>query len=333
MKNPNSNPVKITILDGYTLNPGDLSWAPVEQLGETKVFDYTPHELTIDRSIDADILVVNKHIVDEAVLANLPNLKCICVTATGINNIDIKAADRRNIPVCNVTGYGSASVAQHVFALILELLNHVGEYNKSVKNGDWSKVKHFTYYLAPIIGLAGKTLGIYGLGKIGQKVADIALAFDMKVIATHKHPKREERQGVQFVPLEQLFSESDIVTLHAPLTPENNQIVNARLLKKMKPTAYLINTGRGGLVNESDLKIALENQWLAGAGLDVLQIEPPLPDHPLFEVANCIITPHMAWANIDSRSNLLQLTAKNIQAFLRGNPINVVNEIKSTSKH
>lgn len=333
MKKPNNNPVKITILDGYTLNPGDLSWAPVEQLGETKVYDYTTPELTIKRSIDADILIVNKHIIDEAVFASLPNLKCICVTATGFNNIDIQAADRRNIPVCNVTGYGSASVAQHVFALILELLNHVGEYNQSVKNGDWSQVRHFTYYLSPVIGLAGKTIGIYGLGKIGQKVADIALAFDMKVMATHKHPKRDARKDIQFVSLEQLFTESDIVSLHAPLTPENEQIVNATLLKKMKPSAFLINTGRGGLINETDLKIALEKKWLAGAGLDVLQTEPPLADHPLFEVENCLITPHMAWANIDSRSNLLQLAAKNIQAFLIGNPINVVNKTKRIPKH
>ncbi len=329
MKNSYKKPIKITVLDGYTLNPGDLSWAEIEKLGATKIFDRTEAELTIKRSFDSDILVVNKQIIDKAILANLPNLKCICVTATGYNNVDIKAASKRNIPVCNVSGYGSSSVAQHVFALILELLNHVGKYNNSVKNGEWSKVTDFTYYLSPIIGLAGKTLGIYGFGKIGQKVADIALAFDMKVIATHKHPSRDARKGVKFVSLERLFSESNIVTLHAPLNPENEQIVSAKLLKKMKPTAFLINTGRGGLINESDLKVALENKWLAGAGLDVLQKEPPPTNHPLFGIENCIITPHMAWANIDSRSNLLSLTAKNIKAFLHGSPINVVNEIKT----
>ncbi len=319
------------MLDGYTLNPGDLSWTEIEKLGETKIFDRTETKLTIQRSIDADILVVNKHIIDEQMLSQLPNLKCICVTATGFNNIDIKAAAKRNIPVCNVSGYGSASVAQHVFALILELSNHVGNYNKSVKNGDWSKVTDFTYYLAPIIGLAGKTLGIYGFGKIGQKVADIALAFDMKVLATHKHPDRDAKKNVQFVPLETLFSKSDVITLHAPLNPDNEKIVNKNSLKTMKASAFLINTGRGGLIDEADLKIALENKWLAGAGLDVLEKEPPLSNHIFFEVENCIITPHMAWANIDSRSNLLNLTAKNIQAFLEGKPINVVNGIKKPS--
>jgi glycerate dehydrogenase len=325
--------VNITVLDGYTLNPGDLSWAELDQLGKTEIYDRTEANLTIERSIDADILIVNKHIINEPILEQLPNLKCICVSATGFNNIDIKATEKRNIPVCNVSGYGSPSVAQHVFALILELMNHVGEYNKSVKNGDWSRAADFTYYHSPIIGLAGKTLGIYGFGKIGQKVADIALAFDMKVIATHKHPNRDARKGVHFVPLESLFSESDIVTLHAPLTPDNKQIVNKILLKKMKPSAFLINTGRGGLINEADLKTALQNQWLAGAGLDVLQKEPPATEHPLFEIDTCIITPHMAWANIDSRSNLLNLTVKNVRSFLEGSPINVVNEIKKPSKH
>ncbi len=319
--------MKITVLDGYTLNPGDLSWAELEKFGETKIYDRTEAALTVERSIDAGILVVNKHIIDESVLQKLPKLKCICVTATGFNNVDIEAANSRNILVCNVSGYGTSSVTQHVFALILELLNHVGKYNESVKKGDWSNSQDFTYYLSPIIGLEGKTLGIYGFGRIGQKVADIALSFDMKVIATHKHPGRDAKPGVQFVSLEKLFSESDIVTLHAPLNPDNEQFVNANLLRTMKATAFLINTGRGGLINELDLKMALENQWLAGAGLDVLQNEPPSSNHPLFGVANCIITPHIAWANNDARSRLLNLTIKNVEAFLQGNPINVVNEM------
>jgi glycerate dehydrogenase len=331
LKKSNSQKLKITVLDGYTLNPGDLSWAAIEQLGETEIFDRTPSNLTIERSVHSDVLVVNKHVIDEDVIAKLPKLKCICVSATGYNNVDIKAAAKRNIPVCNVTGYGSAAVAQHVFALILELHNHVENYNKSVKNEDWSNAPDFTYYRSPIVGLAGKILGIYGLGKIGQKVADIALAFDMKVMATHKHPVRDARLGVQFVSLETLFSESDIVTLHAPLNAENEQIVNAHLFKKMKPSAFLINTGRGGLINESDLKTALENQWLAGVGLDVLQKEPPPANHSLFGIKNCIITPHLAWATVEARSNLLQLTANNISAFLEGNPINVVNDPMNNS--
>jgi len=323
--------VKITVLDGYTLNPGDLSWNALKQLGESKIFDRTEPNLTIERSIEADILVVNKYIIDQKILSQLPNLKCICVTATGFNNVDIEAASKRNIPVCNVTGYGSASVAQHVFALILELTNHVGDYNISVKSGDWSNVPDFTYYRSPILGLAGKTMGIYGFGKIGQKVAEIALAFDMEVISTHKHPIRDVKKGVRFVPLEMLFSESDIVSLHAPLTTDNEQFVNKKLLRTMKPSAFLINTGRGGLINEKDLKFALEHKWLAGAGLDVLQKEPPASDHLLYSAENCLITPHNAWANIDSRSNLLKLSVKNIKAFLNGNPINVVNKIKNSS--
>lgn len=325
MKKTKPENTRIAILDGYTLNPGDLNWAEIEQFGHTDIYDRTPAKLTIERSKDAEILVVNKQIIDSETLEALPRLKFICVTATGYNNIDIDAAKRRNIPVCNVTGYGAASVAQHVFALILELLNHVWDYQESVKNGDWSRTSDFTYYRDPVIGLAGKTMGIYGFGEIGQKVAQIALAFDMKVIATHKHPERDAREGVTFVSLERLFAESDIVSLHAPLTPENHQVVNSHLLKKMKPSACLINTARGGLVNESDLKIALENNWISGAGLDVLSVEPPPADHPLFELENCIITPHMAWANIDSRAKLLELSAKNIRAFLEGKPINVVN--------
>jgi len=331
LKKYNRDSVKITVLDGYTLNPGDLSWAELEKFGEIKIYDRTEAALTVERSIDADILVVNKHLIDEHILQKLPKLKCICVSATGFNNVDIKSASKRNIPVCNVSGYGSSSVAQQVFALILELLNHVGKYNESVKKGEWSNAQDFTYYLSPIIGLEGKTLGIYGFGKIGQKVANIALSFDMKVIATHKHPERDAKPGVQFVSLENLFSESDIVTLHTPLNPDNEHFVNENLLRKMKPTAFLINTGRGRLINETDLKMALENKWLAGAGLDVLQNEPPPLNHPLFGVDNCIITPHLAWANIDARSRLLQLTAKNVEAFLQGNPINVVNEIKKSS--
>ena len=325
MKKSQNNPLKISILDAYTLNPGDLSWTEVEKLGETKIFDRTKPELTIERSIDADILVVNKHVIDHSILEQLPKLKCICVTATGFNNVDIDAAAKRNILVCNVSGYGTASVAQHVFALILELYNQVGKYNESVKKGHWSKAQDFTYYLNPIVGLKGKTIGIYGLGRIGQKVAFIAQSFEMNVLATHKHPERNARPGLRFVPIETLFKNSDIITLHAPLNTDNEGIVNEDLLKKMKPTAILINTGRGGLINENDLKMALENNWLAGAGLDVLQQEPPLERHPLFGLDNCIITPHMAWANIDARSRLLSLTAKNIEGFLIGKPINVVN--------
>jgi glycerate dehydrogenase len=318
--------VKIIVLDGNTLNPGDLDWQIIKKFGDTIIYDRTEPEQTVERAVDADILLVNKHQITEAILRQLPNLKCICVTATGFNNVDIEFAKTKNIPVCNVFGYSTASVAQHVFALILNFLNRPQDHNLSIQNGQWQKAKDFSFHLSPIHELARKTLGIYGFGRIGQKVAEIAQAFEMKVIVTHKHPVKDRQAGIQFVHIEELFEESDFISLHAPLTLDNVGIVNKKLLNIMKPAAYIINTARGSLINELDLREALENKKIAGAGLDVLSKEPPSSDHPLLGLENCIITPHMAWASIESRKRLMASTAENIKAFLDGHPRNVVNQ-------
>lgn len=314
----------IVVLDGQTLNPGDLSWSRLHTLGQVDIYEHSKGKEIVERSKNADILLVNKVIIDKAVLEQLEQLKCICVTATGYNNIDVEAAAQQDIPVCNVVGYGSASVAQHVFALLLELTNHIGLHNKSVKRGDWSRQAHFSYHLKPMVELEGKTMGIYGFGNIGQRVARIAQGFGMEVISTHKHPERDAQPGVQFVDLEALFSISDVVTLHAPLTEENEGVVNRTLLQKMKSSAFLINTARGGLIVEEDLRNALESGQLAGAALDVLRQEPPPEDYHLFEVENCLITPHQAWATREARERLLEISIENVAAFLRGEPQNRV---------
>lgn len=314
----------IVVLDGFTLNPGDLDWAPLQSLGNVKIFEHSTYEQIIERAQDASIILSNKAIIDQGVMQKLPQLKCICLMATGYNNIDIIAAKERNIAVCNAVGYGSDSVAQHVFALVLTLTNQVYKHHESVQKGDWSKCRDFSYTLAPIQGLAGKTFGIYGFGKIGQKVGEIAHAFGMKVIAYHKHPERDARPWVSFVGLRELFEQSDVLSLHAPLSESNKGIINEINLAKMKATALLINTGRGGLVNELDLKKALEDGIIAGAGLDVLSQEPPPEDHLLLGTQNCIITPHNAWASRDARQRLFNIIIENIKAFMEGKPQNMV---------
>ncbi len=315
----------IVILDGFTLNPGDLSWEDFEAIGNAKIYDRTPEDKIIERSIHADILIINKVKLTAQVLEQLPKLKCICVLATGFNNIDTTAASERSIPVCNVRGYSSKSVAQHVFAMILELANEVAAHNNSVVNNDWSSCPDFSYTLNPIMELSDKTLGIYGFGRIGQAVAKIGLAFGMTIIAKHKHPERDKMEGVDFVDTDNLFRNSDIISFHAPLTAENTGLINTRQLEKMKSTALLINTARGGFIIEEDLKSALETGTIAGAGLDVLSAEPPAEDHILIGVKNCLITPHVAWASVEARQRLMNETVQNVEAFLRGDPRNVVH--------
>ena len=314
----------IVVLDGHTLNPGDLNWAPLQELGPTTIFDYSAEGEIIERCFSADVIIANKAPITSEIIAALPNLKYIGVSATGYNNIDLEAARQRQIPVCNAVGYSTRSVAQHVFALLLALTNQPDQHHESVVRGDWAAQQHFMYTLGSIPELAGKTMGIYGLGRIGQQVAQIAQAFGMQVIATHKHPERDAIPGVQFVDLPTLFQQSDVISLHAPLTQENRGIVNRALLQTMQPTAYLINTGRGPLIVENDLQEALEKGWLAGAGLDVLSNEPPVPNHPLYAAPNLLITPHMAWATRASRQRLLDQTVANLQAFLEGTPRNNV---------
>lgn len=319
MEKPN-----IVVLDGYTLNPGDLSWKSLEALGQVEIYDRSKPEEILQRSQKAQILLANKQKLSRETLEKLPELRCISVTATGYNNIDTQAAKDLGITVCNVSGYGTTAVAQHVFALMLHFLNQVAAHHEDVLAGGWTAKEDFAYTLSPITELAEKTLGIYGFGQIGRQVGRLGHAFGMKVIAKHKHPRRDAEPWVQFVGLDELFSQSDVLTLHAPLTQDNTGLINQERLSQMKETAYLINTGRGGLVNEADLKVALESGAIAGAGLDVLSQEPPPGDHILFGVKNCVITPHNAWASREARQRLLQETVKNLKAFLDGAPVNVV---------
>jgi len=316
---------EIVVTDGFTLNPGDLSWRKLQSLGRVEIYDHTPAVEMAGRSASANILIVNKAPVDAGLLAQLPLLECICVSATGYNNVDVAAAKARGIPVCNAVGYGTDSVAQHVFALLLQWCNHVHAYQSSVAAGDWARSRDFCYYLNPLRELSGQTMGIYGFGRIGQKVAVIAQAFGMRVLACHKHPERDALPGVEFVELKTLFAQSDVITLHAPLTPENEGIVNKKLLGLMKPDALLINTGRGGLIRENDLRDALLRKSIGGASLDVLSKEPPPENHPLFGLDNCLITPHIAWASKEARERLMEITVDNVRAFLTGTPLNVVN--------
>jgi len=317
--------MKIVALDGRTLNPGDLSWEDLSAFGEYEIYDFTPEEQVVERGRPADILLVNKVVLGKNELAQLPNLKCICVTATGYNNVDLQAARERGIPVCNAVGYSTDSVAQHVFALLLALTNKVYQHHISVQAGEWQRSDDFAYTLHTLPELAGKAFGIYGFGRIGQRVADLAQAFGMKILATHKHPERDARPGVEFVSLEELFERSDVISLHAPLSETNREIVNAQLLQRMKSTAYLINTGRGGLIQEADLKLALQEGQLAGAALDVLSTEPPKEGNVLISAPNCILTPHLAWASLEARQRLMEITLNNIRAFQAGAPQNVVN--------
>ncbi len=317
--------MKIVVLDAYTSNPGDLSWAPLTSLGPCELFDRTPPELVVARARDAQIVLTNKAVLDAQAIESLPKLQYIGVLATGYNIVDVGAARRRGIPVCNVPEYGTASVAQATFALLLELTNHVGHHAQTVRHGRWSASPDFCYWDTPLVELAGLTLGIVGLGRIGRAVARIGQAFGMEVQAFDCAVAEGAVPGVRMVSLETLFATSDVVTLHCPLTAENRGMVHAARLAQMKPGAMLLNTARGGLVVEADLARALEAGRLAGAGLDVLSVEPPPPDHPLLRAPNCIITPHVAWATRAARARLIQAAADNVRAFLAGTPTNVVN--------
>ena len=316
---------KIVILDGQVANPNDLSWNSIATQGDLKVYARTTDEQLLERAKDATVLIVNKRTLNKDILKQLPHLKLICTLATGYNNIDVAAAKALNITVCNAVGYSSPSVAQHVFALLLALINRVELHNNHVQQNGWANSIDWCYWKSPMIELAGKTIGIYGYGKIGQQVAAIALAFGMKVIAVRRSNKQPKNKKIQLVNLETLWRESDVISLHAPLTKENEGIINQATLSKMKAAAYLINTGRGGLINEVDLKRALEKRQIAGAGLDVLSQEPPPKDHLLLGISNCLITPHHAWTTRESRSRLINIVAENIKAFLAGKPQNVVS--------
>ncbi len=308
--------MNIVILDSYTANPGDLSWDEFKQLGNCAVYDRTPEPQVVERARDAEVVLTNKSILSRATIAALPKLRYIGVLATGYNVVDTDAARERGIPVCNVPEYGTPNVAQAVFALLLELTNHTGHHAQTVRDGRWTTAKDFCYWDFPLVELKGLTLGIFGYGRIGKSVAEIARAFGMRVLTCDLGGNPDA-----------LLRESDVITLHCPLTPETKHFINAARLAKMKPTAFLINTARGGLVNEADLADALNNGRLAGAGLDVLSVEPPPSENPLLRAKNCLITPHIAWATRNARARLLQIAAANIRAWRDGRPQNVVNSV------
>jgi glycerate dehydrogenase len=318
--------MKIVVLDGHTLNPGDHTWDEVAALGELTVFDRTSPLSVIERARDAEILLVNKALVDAGSIASLPNLRFISLLATGYDNVDVAAARERGIPVSNVPEYATNAVAQHVFALLLELASHVALHDRAVKSGEWTASPDFSFWKSSIVELAGLKMGIVGFGRIGMRVARIAHSFGMEVLAYTPRPK-EVPHGVNvtWMDLRGLFSESDVISLNTRQTPYNIGFVNHELIALMKKTAYLINTARGTLVNEKDLALALNSGKIAGAALDVVSREPIQSDNPLLSARNCIITPHVAWASLASRKRLMDQAVRNIWAFLQGNPINVVN--------
>jgi len=318
--------VKIVVLDGYTLNPGDLSWEGLKALGDpTIIYDRTPVEEIIQRAKGAEILFTNKTPLTKDILKELPDVKYIGVLATGYNVVDVDAAVERGICVTNIPTYGTHSVAQMVFALLLELCHHVQEHSDAVKNGSWSQCMDFCFWNYPLIELADKTMGIVGFGRIGQKTADIAQAFGMKVIAYDQiRSNQPARTNFKWADLDELVEEADVISLHCPLTAETKGMINMKVLKKMKKTAFLINTSRGPLVVDEDLAQALNHHIIAGAGLDVLTDEPPSPDNPLLKAKNCIITPHIAWATKEARTRLMNIAVNNLKAFLEGKPVNVI---------
>jgi len=318
--------LKIVFLDSFTTNPGDLSWSSLQALGEFVHYENVIEgsEL-VEKAYDADIIILNKAKITEATLKHLTKVRLICVAATGYNSIDVIACANAGIPVCNVSGYSSPAVAQHVFALILALQNKVSEYTQEVKNNKWSNQAFFSYQNQTWFELKGKTLGIFGFGKIGQEVAKIGMAFGMRVIALRKNIEKGSIPGVELVDKEYLISESDVLSLHTALNEETEGLMNMQTLSKMKSSSFLINTGRGPLIVEEDLRVALDDGIIAGAGLDVLSSEPPEVHNVLFAAENCVITPHIAWGSLESRTRLVEGLADNIQNFMTGAPTNVVN--------
>lgn len=316
--------MKIVVLDGYVLNPGDLSWDGFKNLGDFTVYERTPAELILERAKDADVLITNKVVLNKDIIENLPALKYIGVLATGYNVVDTTAAKNAGVVVTNIPAYSTASVAQMVFSHILNFVQNVSVHAKSVASGEWAESIDFAYWKTPQTELAGKTLGIIGFGQIGQAVAKIGLAFGMKVIFNNRSEKATDLEVTQ-VDLNTLLSESDFISVNCPLTSENTGFINKSTVEKMKPAAFLVNTGRGPLINEQDLADALNSGRIAGAGLDVLSVEPANKDNPLPGIKNCFITPHIAWATYEARTRLMAIATENLKAFIAGKPKNVVN--------
>ncbi|QXD26197.1 D-2-hydroxyacid dehydrogenase [Opitutia bacterium ISCC 51] len=317
--------MKIVVLDGYALNPGDLNWDALEALGDLTVYDRSSPEEVQERAKDCDVLITNKAIVSAETIASTESLKYIGVLATGVNIVDVDAAAEKDIPVCNVVGYGPDSVAQMVFAHILNFTHRLADQARDAMAGGWSLNPDFCYWNFPLIELKDQTIGIVGLGQIGSATARIAQGFGMRVIATTRDTSRPAPNGVTWATLDELFAESDYISLHCPLTDETENMINTDRLEQMKDSAILINTGRGQLVDESALALALNAGQIAGAGLDVLSSEPPSQDNPLFLAKNCFITPHIAWATKAARSRLMDMAVENLRSFQRGEAINRVN--------
>ena len=309
--------MNIVVLDGYTLNPGDLSWDALRELGPCEIYDRSAPDDIISRSASAEIVLTNKVKLDGEYMSSVPALKYIGVTATGYNVVDVAAARERKVTVTNVPTYGTQSVTQMTFALLLELTQHVGHHVQTVRDGRWTHSSDFCYWDYPLIELDGLTIGIVGFGKIGQMVGKLAEAFGMKVLTHSRKQPAEE--------MEKLFRQSDVISLHCPLTPETKHLVDAERLAWMKPTAFLLNTSRGPLIDEAALAKALNEGRIAGAGLDVLAVEPPTADNPLLRATNCFVTPHIAWATRAARSRLMDAVVENVRAFLTGKPRNVVS--------
>ncbi len=317
--------MKIVVVDGYTLNPGDLSWEELRVLGECEIYERSTDEELLSRSAGAEILLTNKMEVRGRHMEHLPKLRYIGVTATGYNIVDVVAARERGIMVANVPAYGTASVAQMTFALLLELCHRTGHHAQTVSDGRWAKSPDFCYWDYPLVELDGLIMGIIGLGRIGQTVARLAEAFGMKVVATGRSKPKDLPAGIAWFDLETLLRTSDVVSLHCPLTPETKHVIDAERLKLMKPTAFLLNTSRGPLINETSLSAALHAGQIAGAGLDVLSVEPPASDNPLYNAPNCFITPHISWATRSARSRLMRVAVENVREFIAGKPQNVVS--------
>jgi glycerate dehydrogenase len=317
--------MRIVVLDGYTLNPGDLSWAALEAVGELKVYDRTPADLTLERAAEAEIILTNKTVLNAETMGKLPRLRYIGVLATGYNVVDIEAAAARKVPVTNVPVYGPPSVAQMTFAHLLNLTQHVAEHTADVRNGGWSRAIDWCYWKAPLIELQGLTMGIVGFGRIGRLVAELAHSFGMEVLAYDVVPPSNVPTWAGLVELNTLLRRSDVVTLHCPLTPQTKHLVNRERLALMKPTAFLINTSRGPLIDDTELAEALDKGVIAAAALDVLSQEPPPETNPLLKARNCYITPHIAWATRAARQRLMDTAVENVKAFVGGEPRNVIN--------
>lgn len=319
--------MKIVVLDGYTLNPGDISWEGFKEFGEITVYDRTKREEVVERIGDAQIVYTNKTPITKETLEACENVEFIGVLATGYNVVDVDAAKEKNIPVANIPTYGTASVSQYTIALLLEMCHHIGAHSESVKRGEWTSNPDWTYWNYPLIELAGKTMGIIGFGRIGQDTGKLAQALGMKVLAFDSYQNKElESDTCRYVDLDTLLTESDVIALHCPLFPSTEGIINKESIAKMKDGVMIINDSRGPLIIEEDLRDALNSGKVAGAALDVVSSEPIQEDNPLLQAKNVIITPHIAWAPVESRTRLMALAVENLKAYIDGTPQNIVNK-------